>query len=119
MTLGSQTLGKFFLADLEDVQTAPAKWLERRLAAHEMNRGAPLGPGFGERERSARKLERRQGDLPEELSIACAPPEPPRDHEVNHEMEIILEHEEDSLPETVERAHAFAFDLGKRRIDRS
>src|SRR5687768_11470942 len=84
-----------------------------------MNRGAALGPGLRERERSGWEVECRERYPPKELSAARPPAQTAGDHEMNHEIQIVLEREHDSLAKAIERAYTFAFDLYERRLDRS
>src|SRR5687767_2772544 len=83
-----------------------------------MHRGPTLRSRFRERERSGGKVEGRQRYPTEQLAITRAPPQPTGDHEMNHQIQIIIERKHDALAKTVERTDVLALDLREGRVDR-
>src|SRR5919108_2849663 len=84
-----------------------------------MKRRAPLSARFSERERPCRKVKRCQRDPSEELATARTPAQPAGDHQMNDEVEIVVERERDAFADTVDRADTSTLDLRKRRIHRA
>jgi len=79
-----------------------------------MQRGASFRPGFGEEQRSRRELERREIDSSRGLLSRVPPLEPSRNHQVQDEVDVVLQLEEDTLPETRYPQHL----LSERRRER-
>ena len=79
----------------EDLDAARVHRLQRRLALHQMQRGAPLRAGLGERQRAVLELEERE----RAARLLAGPVQAAGDHQVQHEEELVLEPEDDALAE--------------------
>ena len=84
--------------------------------AHELQRRALLRARLGQQQRAVREVERRQDHLRPDArrSARLAPAQPPRDHQVDDQEELVVELEHDALADA---PHA-ADDLAGDRVDR-
>ena len=73
-----------------------------------MNRGAAFRPGLGESERAALEVERGEPELARELGTGRLPVQPPRDHQMENEEELIVELEDDPLAKPAQATNRFA-----------
>ncbi len=103
----------------ERLEAAAVERAERRLAAHEVQRRAPLRAGLGEDERAGREVEGGEPHLARELRPGRLPVEPARDHEVQRQEQLAVEREHDPLPQPADRGDAPPLHLREGRIGRA
>src|SRR3954469_20147241 len=97
----------------KDVDSAGIHGAESGFALHEVQGGAALGAGLGQREVAAIELEDGKA-----LALAV-PLQPARDHEVDHQEEIAFEREDDPLAEAAQANPLLAFRARHRRYRRA
>ena len=101
---------------VEGLQPAAVEGPQPRLALHQVERGAALGAGLGERERPLVHVERQEPGPPREPGAGGPPVEPPGDHEVEGEVEVALEGEDEPLAEPPDPRHRPPLGGGQRRL---
>ena len=87
-------------------------------AAHERQRRAPPGARLRQDQRAGRELERRKS-LARDARPLRRPAEPPRDHQVKHREDVIVECPDDPFANPIQAGDGLPFDRAERRIDRS
>src|SRR5438552_11343691 len=102
---------------LERLETSWVERSDRGLALDDGERGALLRRGFGQHERAAREVKRRESDLALERRAALLPAQPSGDHQVENEEEIAFESNDDALAHSTHVAHAPAFGGFGRRLE--
>ena len=80
--------------------------------------GAMLGAGLGEQEAPPGEVERRQARAARELDSRRLPVESAGDHQMQDEPEIVIEPEDDSLPQSPRLADGLAVGLVQGRVER-
>src|SRR5437763_2030602 len=108
MVFALQPLAKRFESGVLQLEPAHVEAGERRFALHEVKRGTLLRSRLGERECTGGKLEQREGESRRRLLTTREPAQPPGDHEVEHEKELVLEREHDALAHPAHAAHALS-----------
>jgi hypothetical protein len=81
-----------------------------------MNRRAFLRSCLCEAQAAVSEVEGSQAQAARELDAARFPPQSACDHQVDDEVEVILEPEDDALPQAFDGQDSFARDLAHRRI---
>lgn len=91
--LGQQLLAKRLQVRVENLHTARIQRAQRRLALHEVQGGAALGAGLGERQRAILELEKGE----RVARFLAGPVQASGDHEVQHEMQVAFQAEHNTL----------------------
>src|ERR1051326_5555244 len=81
-----------------------------------MERGALARAGFSECERAAREGESCEGAGAVRHNAPLAPVQPPGDHEMDDEPEIVVETNGDALADAAKRGHAMSKNRRQRRV---
>ena len=91
VALAGERLVKLFARGVERLDAAGIERAQRRLAAHQLQRGALLRARFGEEQRAVLEGERGEHLLrPHPRFLAGLPPaQPPGDHEVDDEKQVV------------------------------
>src|SRR6516162_2535923 len=97
MALADECVAKALEIGVENFQTARIVGAEAVLAANHVERRPLLRTRLGDEQRTLWEVERRESDLPDGFRAARSPAEPPGDHQMKNEKEIILEREDDPL----------------------
>src|SRR5262249_42396659 len=119
MVLADEGLAKALEVGLEHVETAGIVGAQARLAADDVERCALLRARLGHEQRPLAEVEGRERDLARGLRPARPPAKPPRDHQMKHEKEVILEPEDDPLAEAAQLDDPLPFRGADRHIDRA
>ena len=105
--------------DLEHLD-APGIVLRQCLAsANDMERRLTLTAGFGEQQRPVVEVEGEQSDLPRDPGSLRLPAETTRNHQVEDEVQLMVEREDHPFAKPMEVLYRVAFDRGDRRVDGS
>ena len=88
-----------------------------RFAAHKVERCPLLRARLREDERAAGEVERGRSDLAGHLRPRLLPVQPARDHEMQHEEQVVVELEDDALAEPAQAADRLAEDGVDRRVE--
>jgi hypothetical protein len=104
---------------VEHLEPAGVVSAERRLAAHHVERGPLLGAGLGHDQRARREIECRQPDPARRLCARRLPVQPPGDHQMDDDKQLLLERDDQPLPEPTKADDRLAAHGAHRRIDRS
>ena len=104
---------------VEDLDPARVERREVRLAADEVEPRAPLRPRLDEEERAGREVERGETPLPRDRPAGLGPPEPARDHQVDHEEEPALEPDSDPFADAAQLGDRASLGLLQRRVPRA
>ena len=101
----------------EQIHAAGIVQRQHLRAAYCMERRALLGVGFRQHQRAVGEIECRQPQLPRQRRACLPPVEPPGDHQMQHQIELIIEVKHDALAEPRQLAHRQPFEGFQRRID--
>jgi hypothetical protein len=82
---------------------------------NEMQRSAPLRPGFGQQQSAGRKVEGGKADSARRLRPGRLPAQPPRDHEVQDQEQLVVQFQDESLAEPAQATDRFPRGLCQRR----
>jgi hypothetical protein len=119
VVLAGQRGGETREVGREHVDAAGIVRAQRRPAGDHVQGRALAGAHLRQEQRAGREVERRQAVLPRHLPAAVAPAEPPRDHQVQNEKEVVVRAQDDPLAQSLHRAHRLALDRRHRRVDRT
>ena len=119
MALARERFGELRERDLQWLEAAAIVRAQRFLAAHDVDRGAPLRARLGEHERAVVEVERRQADLTRHFRAPRKPLEAPGDHEMNDKEELVAEREDNSLAQAPQPDDLLPGQFGGGRVDRA
>ena len=92
---------------------------ERIRAADDVERRLSLRTRFGEEESAVRKVEGGQPHLAGHLRSRLSPAKAARNHQVDDQKVVLIQLEDDSLPQTLQACHTATRALVQARLDRS
>ena len=98
MALPGEALSELFDAEVGDLGAAGIE-ICQAVVVDEMNRGLSLRSGLGEKQRAIREVERCQPGPAWDRCVGSEPRESTGHHEVNHDVEAVVEVEHDPFPE--------------------
>jgi hypothetical protein len=113
---GAQRRGEVGDRRSGDLEAAGVEGGQRFVPAHQMERGASLGPGFGQDEGPRGEVEGGEADLARDLRPALQPAEAARHHQVEDEVQVVVEIQDDPLAETAQSGHPGALGAVDRRV---
>ena len=119
MVLLNEPFGELGETGFQNLQAAPRELLESLLSAHEPQRSAALGAGFGENQSPVREIERSEADFSRHLRARWHPAQTAGDHQVDHQEQIVLQLEDDSLPHPPHSDDPLSLGGAHRRIYRA
>ena len=102
---------------VQHVEPARVMISEAFFTAHQEQRSPFPGTCLGEQEGACRKIERGKAGLFRDLVAGLLPAEPPRDHQVHHEKELVIETEYDAFADAAKGVHYPSFNGSNRRVD--
>ncbi len=103
----------------EDVDSASIERRQVLFAADQMQRRPALAAGLSEDQGAIREVERGQILAAAQLGFARAPMQPPGNHQVQHDPEIIFETNGNALADSAQPDDRAALRTAKRRCDRA
>src|SRR5512132_1977477 len=113
----NQPLSEFHQIRLEDFESSSPELLERLFTAHQPEGRTPLRARLGKNQRAIREIECGQTNFPGHFPSGGDPAEPPGNHEMDYEKEILFELHDDALPHSPHTKHALSIRRADRRID--
>src|SRR6516165_8162683 len=119
MALADECVAKALEIGVEDFQTARVVGEEAVLAANHVERRPLFRTRLRDQQRARWEVERCESDLPDGFRAARSPTEPPGDHQMKNEEEVILEREDDPLAETAKLDNPLPLRGADRHIDRA
>lgn len=90
---------------------------EGGLSGHQVQRSASLGAGLGEEQRAIVEVERGEADLSRRLGSGRDPAQPPGDHEMDDDEELVLQLPHEALAHPAKEEHPAAGERGEGWID--
>ena len=119
MALARQRLVKLFARRLERLDAAGIQRAQRRFSSHHLQRRALLRARLGEKQRAVLEQERGEHQLRPHpgLLARLAPAQPPGDHQVDDEKQIVVEGEHEALADAAHTANGLGMNGSERRID--
>ncbi len=102
---------------LEHLETPAVERGEGARAPRQVDGGAPLLARLGEEQRAVGEVESGETVAARDRRAVRLPPQPPRDHEVQHDEVVVVETERDALAEPTELLHHAPRHVGDRGID--
>src|SRR4026209_2541155 len=119
MVLLNQPLGELGETGFQNLQAATRELPESLLSAHEPKRSTALGAGFGKNECPVREVERGEADFTRNFRSGRHPAQTAGNHEMNHQEQIVLQLEHDSLSHPSHSNDALSVGGAHRRIHRA
>src|SRR5208283_3917861 len=112
---GRQSLPETRRVRCENFQPSGIERLKSRLACHQMERGTLLRAGLGPKQGSVGKVKRSQSARWGYFAASFFPMQASRDHEVQHEPNVVLEADGDALAKTPKFPYPLSLCARKRR----
>ena len=102
----------------QHVDAAPVQRPQRRRSAQQVERGAPLCPLLGQDQGAGIEAERRQTDSARDRrgGLPRLPTKPPGDHQVQGQMQVLLQAEDDALADQLDGLDARTVGVAQRRV---
>lgn len=117
--LAEQPRAELLQIGSEHLEAAGIVLAERRRAADDVQRSLPPGTCLREEQCAPVEVERCKTRPAGQAGARRTPAQAARDHQVQHEVEIPLEHEDQPLAEPIDVENCLAFDRGGRGIVRA
>src|SRR4029078_1672452 len=107
---------KFARARVRDLEPAWVVLREPTLAAHDVQRCTLLRARLRQQQRAVVEAERERDELRRLVRPRFAPLEAARDHQMNHEPDVVFEADRDALAESAKMDDALSDRLGDTRL---
>src|SRR5260370_20307320 len=113
---GRQRLAELMEIGVEHFQSARSQRIQPCIAGYDIQRRASFRSRFRQQQTAVREIEGRKTARPRHFDTTGAPVQPPGDHEVQHQPQIVFESDGYPLADSAQLADLPPFHALKRRI---